>query len=286
MKLPAFDYHAPTTVEAAVALLARHGDSARPLAGGQSLMPIMAFRLASPAVLVDLNRITGLDGITIDENGVRLGALVRWRDIEDSAALKTAHPLLSEAVSHIAHYQIRNRGTVGGSLANADPASELCGVAVTCGAQIEVTGHKGQRTMEAGNLFAAAMVTTLEPDELITAVRFPAWPASRRWSFLEFARHRGDFALAGIALHYDQAADGTASGVRIGAIGANPTPLRLTAAEQAVEGRHIDPTTIAAAAAAARAAVDPPEDIHATPAYRRALTATMLERALQQAAAL
>jgi carbon-monoxide dehydrogenase medium subunit len=249
-------------------------------------MPMMAFRLATPTVLVDLAHVAGLDTIDIGPDGIRLGALVTWRDIELSTALPTAHPLLSEAVSHIAHYQIRNRGTVGGSLANADPASELCGIAVTCDAQIEMTGSHGQRTLPAESLFTGALITTLAPDELITAISFPPWPTARRWAFMEFARHRGDFALAGVALHYDQTTNGNAIGVRIGAIAANPTPLRLKSAEQALENRLIDTTSIAAACTAARNELDPPDDIHASADYRRSLVATLLERSLRRAAAI
>ena len=147
MKLPPFEYACPTTINEAVALLANHSGEAKPLAGGQSLMPMMAFRIAQPSLLVDLRKLPGLKEIKIGPDGVRLGALVRWRDILDDKRLATAHPLLKEAISHVAHYQIRNRGTVGGSLAHADPASEMPGIAQTCEAEISVMGKAGARTI-------------------------------------------------------------------------------------------------------------------------------------------
>jgi len=284
MKLPPFDYKAPTSLAEAVAILAVEAGGARPLAGGQSLLPVLAFRLAAPSVLVDLKRISELRRITIDERGVHLGAMTRWRDIEDDTRLRTAHPLLVEAVSHVAHYQIRNRGTVGGSLAHADPATEMPGIAVTCDAEIEAVGSSGARTLPAANLFVGPLTTSLQPDEIITGVRLPAWPTERRWGFEEFSRRRGDYALAAVAVYYDQDETGRARDAHVGVIGAGDTPLRLLAAEQVLNGRVVDEGTIAAAAKAASEAVDPPDDIHAPAAYRRALVGTLLERALQRAA--
>lgn len=279
MKLPPFDYHRPTSLQAALDLLAKNGDSARPLAGGQSLMPVMAFRLASPGVLVDLGGVPDLNRITIDAKGVHLGAMVRWRDLEDEKRLDAAAPLLAEAVPHIAHYQIRNRGTVGGSLANADPASELPALAVTCDATIEVASAKGSRTIPAGKLFLGPLTTSLQTGEIITGVQFPAWPAARKWAFREFATHRGAFALAGVALWHDGDAK-AARNVHIGVLGAASTPRRLASAEAALEGKPLTTATIGDAATAAAVEVDPSDDIHADAAYRRALVATLVERAL------
>lgn len=285
MKLPQFDYAAPATLAEAVALLAQHGGTARPIAGGQSLMPVLAFRLASPTLLVDLRNLPGLDRIDIGADGVRLGARVRWRDIEDDTRLHSAHPLLSAAIAHVAHYQIRNRGTVGGSLAHADPAAEMPGIAVACDAEIEIVGSAGKRVVRAADFFLGALSTALESDELIVQVRLPPWPAGRRWCFEEFARRRGDFALAGIALYYDIESAGRAVNAHVGVIGACTCPHRLTAVESMLNGRTIDEATIKAAAKAASAAVDPPEDMHADAAYRRGLVATLVERALARAAA-
>src|SRR5215510_11811617 len=217
MKPPPFDYARAGSVEEAVALLARHGDDAKIIAGGQSLMPMLAFRMAEPKLLVDIGSITALRSIGIDHRGATLGALVRWRDIERHTVLSQTQPLLVEAIKHVAHYQIRNRGTVGGSLAHADPAAEMPGIAVTCEAKIVVAGIKGQRVIPAADFFTGALTTALQPDELIVEVRLPPWRSGRHWAFVEFARRRGDFALAGIALFYDTE-NGKACNARVGAI--------------------------------------------------------------------
>ena len=281
MKLPPFEYAAPATLAEAVALLAAGG--AKPLAGGQSLLPTMAFRLAAPRLLVDLRRVPGLDRIDIDRDGVRLGARVRWRQIEDDARLARAHPLLAAAVAHIAHYAIRNRGTVGGSLAHADPAAELPGIAVTCDGVLALEGRSGRRAVRAGDFFLGPLATALAADELIVELRLPAWPAPRRWGFEEFSRRRGDFALAGVAVCYDADAEGRARDVRVGVIGACHRPQRVADAEAALEGRRVDANAIRDAARAAETALDPPEDLHAGADYRRALAGTLLERALERA---
>ena len=285
MKLPPFDYACPTTLPEAIALLGSRDGDAKALAGGQSLMPMLAFRLAHPTLLVDLRKLADLRGIRISARGVALGAMVRWRDIEDDAQLERAHPLLKAAVAHIAHYQIRNRGTVGGSLAHADPAAEMPGIAITCDAEIAVVGKSGPRVIPAADFFQGALTTALAPDEIIVEVRLPPWPAGRRWGFQEFARRRGDFAMAAAAVFYDPDESGKARNAHVGAIGVADRPLRLPAVEEVLNGRPIDEATIAQAEAAASAAVDPQDDIHASAAYRRALIGTMVERALKRAAA-
>jgi carbon-monoxide dehydrogenase medium subunit len=283
MKLPQFEYACPTTLAEAVALLAAHDGEAKVLAGGQSLVPMMAFRIAQPALLVDLRKLPGLREIKISNDGVRLGALVRWRDIEDDARLAAAHPLLKAAVAHVAHYQIRNRGTVGGSLAHADPAAELPGIALTCEAEIAVVGKAGARTIKTADFFLGTLITALTSDEIITELRLPAWPVQRRWGFQEFSRRRGDFAMAGVAAFYDLDKAGKAGNAHIGVIGIGDRPQRLSAVEAILDSRAIDAATIAKAEAAASAAVDPQDDIHASAAYRRALVGTLVERALQSA---
>jgi len=283
MKLPAFEYACPETLAEAVALLAAGGGSAKAISGGQSLLPTMAFRLATPTLLVDLRKLPGLDRITLGEDGVRLGAKVRWRDIEDDARLRTAHPLLAAAITHVAHYQIRNRGTVGGNLAHADPAAEMPGVAVACDAELTLTRSTGTRVVRAADFFLGPLSTVLANDELIVEVRLPAWPAARRWGFEEFARRRGDFAVAGIAAFYDADARGIASNTHIGVIGACHRPHRLAGAEAALNGRVVNEQAILAAAKVAAADVDPPADLHASAEYRRALVGTLLERALVRA---
>jgi aerobic carbon-monoxide dehydrogenase medium subunit len=284
MKPRSFEYAAPATLAEAVALLGAGEGEAKPIAGGQSLMPLLAFRLAAPSLLVDLRNLPGLDRIVIGPEGIDLGAKLRWRDIETSIELRRAHPLLTAAISHVAHYQIRNRGTVGGSLAHADPAAELPGVAVTCDATVEVVGRSGTRAVACADFFLGPLTTTLAADELITGLRLPPWPAARRWGFEEFAMRRGDFALAGIALFYDEDEDRRARNAHIGVIGACARPHRIARAESVLNGRIVDEAAIIATAEAAGAAVDPPNDIHASAAYRRALVVTMVERALQTAA--
>ena len=284
MKPAAFDYAVPATIAEAVALLARH-EGAKPISGGQSLMPVLNFRLAAPTLLVDLRHLPDLDRIVVEAGGTRLGAKVRWRDIEKSHELAAGQPLLCAAIAHVAHYQIRNRGTVGGSLAHADPAAEMPGLAVALDARLRIIGAKGERMVEAGEFFTGPLSTVLEPDELILEVSLPAWPAARRWGFEECARRRGDFALAGAAVWFDTDAAGCAQNAHVGIIGASDRPRRLPAAEMALNGKALDAATIAAAVAAARAALDPMNDIHASADYRRALAGTMIERALKAALA-
>jgi len=284
MKLPPFDYACPASLAEAVSLLASHEGEAKVIAGGQSLMPMMAYRLATPSLLVDLRKLPGLDRIEIGAKEIRIGAKVRWRDILDSAALRKAHPLLTEAISHVAHYQIRNRGTVGGSLAHADPAAEMPGIAVACDALIDIVGKAGARALRADAFFLSALTTALQSDEIITHVRLPAWPAARRWGFEEFARRRGDFALGAVAVFYDEDGLGRAKDVHIGVIGASNRPWRIREAEAILNGRGVTETLIVEAGRAVSAAVDPPDDIHATAAYRRALAGTLTERALTRAA--
>jgi len=282
MKLPSFDYACPATIAEAVALLAAHRGEAKPIAGGQSLVPMLAFRLAAPTLLVDLRKLSELRQITITDAGITLGAMVRWRDILQDPRLRQAHPLLVAAVEHIAHYHIRNRGTVGGSLAHADPAAELPGIAVTCEADIVAHGSAKSRVVAAGDFFRGALMTVLRPDEIVTEIRFRAWPRQRRYGFREFARRRGDFALAAAAVTFEQP-EQKFRNVRIGAIGVADRAIRLAAAERVLEGREVTDVAIAESAAAASAATDPADDIHASGAYRKTLIGVMVERALRDA---
>lgn len=282
MKLPSFDYACPATIAEAIALLAAHGGEAKPIAGGQSLVPMLAFRLTAPTLLVDLRKLSELRQIKITDAGVTLGAMVRWCDILNEPPLRQAHPLLVAAVEHIAHYQVRNRGTVGGSLAHADPAAELPGIAVTCDAGIVALGSAGPRVIAAADFFRGALMTALRPDEIVTEIRFPAWPRQRRYGFREVARRRGDFALAAAAVTFDEI-EKKFRNVRVGAVGIGDRPMRVAAAERALEGGEMTEATIAGCAAAASAAVDPADDIHASAAYRKTLIGVMVERALHDA---
>ena len=281
MKLPDFDYHSPTSLDEAIALMAT--PNARVLAGGQSLLPIMAFRLAAPSALVDLRKIKGLDQIEITQDTIHLGPMVRWRDVERHEGLAAALPMLTQAMEHVAHYQIRNRGTVGGSLAHADPAAEFPGIAVTCDARIHLAGANGKRVVAAADLFVGPLETCLQDGEIITSIALPRWPQARRWAFEEFSQRRGDFALAGVALFYDLDDKSRAQNVHIGVIGATDRPRRLPGAEAALDGQALSEEVIAQACAAASAEVDPPSDIHGSAAYRRSLVGTLLQRALVKA---
>jgi aerobic carbon-monoxide dehydrogenase medium subunit len=283
MKPAPFEYRAPEALHEAIGLLAANSEAVV-IAGGQSLMPVLAFRLATPSMLVDLRRVPGLGDITVGDDGVRLGALVRWRDIEGDHRLPTAHPLLPEAVAHVAYYQIRNRGTVGGSLAHADPAAELPGVAVTCEAEIALVGMTGRRTIPAGDFFTGPLSTLRRADEIITGLHLPYWLPDRRWAFRKFARREGDFALAGILLFYDQDHRGSINNAHVGVIGACHRPHRLLRVETLLNGHSIDEGLIRRATAAAGDDVDPPDDLHADAAYRRGLVDTLVERALRAAA--
>ncbi len=285
MKLPNFDYRAPASLDEAIELLAANED-ARILSGGQSLVPLLAYRLANPSMLVDLRNIANLDEIKITGDGLRVGARVRWCQIEQDTRLRQSHPLLQEMISHVAHYQIRNRGTVGGSLAHADPAAEMPGLAVVCDCNIIVVGPAGPRTIAAADLFEGPLMTTLEPSEVITEVHFPVWPAERRWAFLEVARRKGDFAMVGVAIYFDQDAEGKASKTHVGAIGVTDTPQRLNSVEAIIDGRAVTEELIAEVKAAATDAVAPMSDLHAGADYRKSLMGTLSARALRRAARL
>ena len=284
MKLPNFEYVAPSTPAEVVKLLAEHRGEAKVIAGGQSLLPTMAFRLSQPSVLVDVRKLESLSRIAIDEAGVLLGARVRWVDIESHAELTQAHPLLVEAIRHVAHYQVRNRGTVGGSLAHADPASELPCIAVTCEAELRVLGPAGERRIKAADFFQGPLTTALRDDELILDVRLPSWPAQRRWAFSEFARRPGDFALAGVALFYELDHEQRAVNSHIGVVGACYCTSRLPQAEHALNGKAVNAESVREVAAIAAQEIDAPDDFHASAEYRRALLGTLLERSLSAAA--
>jgi carbon-monoxide dehydrogenase medium subunit len=280
MKLPPFDYAAPASLDEAVRLLASN-EGAKILSGGQSLIPLLAFRMAHPPMLVDIQNIAGLDAIEITTQGLRVGARVRWCQIEEDCRLTEAHPLFQAMISHVAHYQIRNRGTVGGSLAHADPAAEMPGVALVCGCGIVVAGASGTRTIAASAFFTGPLETALRSDEIITEVRFPPWPRGRRWGFLEFSRRKGDFAMAGVAAFYDEDSKGRVKDAHVGVIGAADTPVRLAKVEQLLDGNVLDDDLVARAQALASESVDPNSDIHAAADYRKSLVGTLTARVLR-----
>jgi aerobic carbon-monoxide dehydrogenase medium subunit len=284
MKPAAFDYHAPRSVDEAVELLAAHGDDAKVLAGGQSLVPAMNFRLARPAVLVDINRIAELDFCIASDGALRIGALTRHVRFERPVTDGPLGPLLADVVRYVAHLPIRVRGTFTGSLAHADPAAEWCVVATTLDAEIRARGPDGERSIPAAAFFRSILTTSLRPDELITEVRLPALGPDWRFGFAEFSRRAGDFALS-MALAALRVDGGRIAEARIGVGGAGDRPLRISEAEQALQGTVPGPEALAEAGAIAAAAVDPFEDLHASVAYRRDLVRVMTKRALERALA-
>jgi aerobic carbon-monoxide dehydrogenase medium subunit len=285
MKPAPFRYHAPKTIEEAVQTLAEvAGEDGRVLAGGQSLVPIMAFRLARPAHLVDINGVEALRRLAVDGDKLVIGACVRHAAFHQPVVPGPLGLLLSKVVRHIAHYPIRTRGTFCGSIAHADPASEWCLVAAALGAEMVARRAGGTRTIAADDFFRGIMTTALTEDELLTEVRLPILPADTRCGFYEFNRRAGDFALA-MALATYRVENGVISEARVALGGVEPQPRRIAQAEHALMGRAPDKQAFAAAADAATAAVDPLEDAITSADYRRDLTRTVVRRALEQAAA-
>jgi carbon-monoxide dehydrogenase medium subunit len=284
VKPPRFDYHAPTTVDEAVALLGRYGGEAKVLAGGQSLMPLLNFRLSRPAALVDLNRIPALAYIRETDGHVTFGAMTRQRTIEFSPVVKTKLPLLSEATRWVGHLPIRSRGTIGGSIAHADPSAEYPAVLTALDGEVLVRGPRGERTLRAADLFQTYLTTSLAPDEVLTEVRLPVMAAGAAYAFEEFSRRHGDFAIVGIAamLVVD---GGRCRDARLASAGAGPVPVRLRAAEDVLRQDGVGERAIAAAARRAAELVRPDSDLHASAEYRRNLTRVLTERALRRALA-
>jgi carbon-monoxide dehydrogenase medium subunit len=284
MKPAPFRYLAPKTVDEAVAMLADvAGDDGRVLAGGQSLVPTMAFRLARPSHLVDINGVAGLDRVRVEDGRLCIGACVRHAAFHAPAIEGVLGRLLATVVKHIAHYPIRTRGTFCGSIAHADPASEWCLVAVTLDAEMVAKSMRGTRVLAADGYFQGIMATALEPDELLLEVRLPLLPDGSRFGFYEFNRRAGDYAI-GMALVTYRVEGGKIVEPRVGVGGAEPQPRRIATAEAALAGRSPGADSFAAAADAAAEAVDPMEDIQTSADYRRDLVRTVTRRALEQAA--
>ena len=282
MKPAGFDYHDPTTLSEVTALLARLGEEARVLAGGQSLVPLMNFRLSRPAHLVDLNRVDELDSLAVADGELRIGAMTRQRALERSQEVGAGWPLLREAAGYIGHVQIRNRGTVGGSLAHAFPSAELPVAMVTLDAAFVLRREGGERTVSAEDFFLGTMTTVLEPGELLSEVRVPAVPAGSGASFQEVSRRYGDFALAGAAARVTLDRDGAVAGARLTLTGS--TPIRAHAAEAAVLGEKPSDALFREAARRAVANIEQDTDMHASADYRRRACEVMARRALAQAA--
>jgi aerobic carbon-monoxide dehydrogenase medium subunit len=285
MKPAPFQYHAPTTIDEAVQTLAEvAGEDGRILAGGQSLVPIMAFRLARPGHLVDINGVATLRRLAVDSDRLSIGACVRHAAFHKPVVDGPLGRLLATVVRHIAHYPIRTRGTFCGSIAHADPASEWCVVAAALDADMIARRVGGTRTIPAQDFFRGIMTTALDEDEILVEVRLPILPADTRFGFYEFNRRAGDFALA-MALVTYRVEDGMISAARVAVGGVESQPRRIAQAEQVLAGRPPDRAAFEAAAAAVAAAVDPLDDATTTASYRRDLAQTVTRRALEQAAA-
>ena len=289
MKPPPFAYAAPDTVEEAVGLLTEHAEAEpRVLAGGQSLIPLMNFRLAKPGYLVDLRNVAGLSGIRRDGDVLVIGAMTRMAEVERSPEVAVAAPLMTEAVGQVAHAPVRNCGTVGGSLAHADPAAELPAVALALDADLVAAGPGGTRVIPAAEFFTGPYSTALAADEILTEIRLPVWPGGH--AFTEFSRVHANFAVVAVAalVELDGNGDGGGDRIRHAALalaGVAPTPVRATAAERALAGAPADAATIRAAADAAATSLSPAGDLHASPETRRGLARTYLRRGIELAVA-
>jgi CO/xanthine dehydrogenase FAD-binding subunit len=284
MKPPPFEYEAPSTVEEVVALLQQHDGEAKILAGGQSLMPLLNMRFARPSALIDLRRLTGLDYIREENGALAIGAMTTKRSVERSELVKSRQPLLHASTAWIAHPQIRNRGTVGGSMAQADPAAEYPAVALALDAEFVIVGPDGQRSVAASDFFITYLTTALEENEVLTEIRVPVLPERTGWSIQELARRHGDFAMVGAVTTLGISGDSCES-ARVVLFGVGSKPQRAIAVEQALIGQTTSEALFAAAAEKADEGLeDTISDVHATAEYRRHLARVLTRRALAEAA--
>jgi aerobic carbon-monoxide dehydrogenase medium subunit len=283
MKPARFKYIAATSLQQALSLKAEHGDEAKFLAGGQSLIPTMNFRLARPAILIDINEIEGLAGIRSSGAATRVGPVTRYRALQRDTAFARLFPLIAEALPHIAHPQIRNRGTIGGNLSHADPASELPAIAVALGARFRVQAAKQQRWIHASDFFVGALTTALQSDEMLVEIELPA-PKPRTGScFMEIARRRGDFAIAGVAVMITLGEGDACASVRMTFCGVGETPVDASSAADVLVGHRLTEAAITDVAKSVQAMIDPGGSVHATADYQRHIAGVLTERALQTA---
>ncbi|HJU75272.1 MAG TPA: xanthine dehydrogenase family protein subunit M [Gemmatimonadaceae bacterium] len=284
MKPPPFEYRAPASVEEALNLLAEAGDDGKALAGGQSLIPLLNFRLARPSVLIDLNGIPSLSGITLTAEGsVCIGAMTRQRVLERSVDIRQCAPLITETMPHVAHPQIRNRGTIGGSLAHAEPAAELPAVMITLGARVRLQNKTGERWLSANDFFTGLFSTALETGELLTAVEVPAMPPRTGYAFEEFARRHGDFALLGVATTVTLDQSGICRDARITLVNPGAGAERMNHAAQTLLGSAPNAAKINEVAELVGSAITATADVHASAAYRQQLARVLTRRALDRA---
>lgn len=284
MKPAPFDYVKVGSVADAVGALAESDGEGKVLAGGQSLMPILSFRLARPGLLVDINGVPELQSIRSENGHLAVGAMVRQRDLETDSQAAEALPLVTQALGYVGHVAIRHRGTVGGSLAHADPAAELPLVAVTLDAEMVIQGNGGTRVVPAAEFFTGPLMTALGADELLTEIRFPRQPSGVGVSIQEIARRSGDFAIVSVAVALTLDGEGTCTSARVGVGGVEAVPRRLAEVESALTGQSLGDGVIGQAADQAASLVDPLEDIHGPADYRRKLTGVLIKRAVSAAA--
>jgi CO/xanthine dehydrogenase FAD-binding subunit len=282
MKPAAFDYVAPNSLEAAVQALAATNGDGKVMAGGQSLMPLMNFRMTRPTVVIDLTRIPGMSFIERRGDVIAIGAMTRHADLEFSELIAASLPVMAAAMPHVAHLAIRNRGTLGGSLSHADPAAELPMLAVLYGATIRVLGPGGRRDIAAEDFFVSALGNCLEPEEIVFEIDFPLLTSHTGWAFEEVARRFGDFALACIAVSI-ALLDGRIADARVAVMGVADTPLRLREAEDALRGAQHGPESAAGFAEVVRGCLSPADDIHVSADYRKNLIGALAEKALRKA---
>jgi CO/xanthine dehydrogenase FAD-binding subunit len=284
VKPPPFEYHVADSVDQALSLLADYGDDAKPLAGGQSLIPLLNFRLARPAALIDLNHIVALQGVTrAPDGGIRIAAMTRQRVLERDALVKQFAPLVVETMPHVAHPQIRNRGTVGGSLAHAEPAAELPAVMITLGARLRLCSKRAERWLSADEFFTGLFATALQTGELLTTVEIPAIAEHTGYAFEEVARRHGDFALLGVAAGVTVDETGVCREARITLVNPGAGAERMQRAASSLVGRPIDDAAARAAGEIAAADLTATGDVHASPAYRRQLARVLTRRTLLRA---
>jgi carbon-monoxide dehydrogenase medium subunit len=284
MKPTAFDYFAPSSLEGVLDLKADHGEDAKPLAGGQSLIPTMNFRVSQPSILIDLNKVDTLRFIREEEGELRIGAMTTQAVVERSDLVQRSHPLISEAVPNIAHPQIRNRGTFGGSLAHADPASELPVIALALDAKFKVESTKGERWIEANDFLITMFTVDLAPDEILTEIAFPTFPKKTGWSFMEIARRHGDYAMAGLAALVTLNGDGKCEQARLVYLNVGDKAVDAVKAAESLIGEQITEAAVKEAAEiASEQEIEPFGSVHATPEYQRHLSKVLTQRALLQA---
>jgi len=281
MKPAPFAYHRPSTLEEAFDLLDRYGGEGRILAGGQTLVPALNMRLATPRAVIDINRLPGLDEVDIGPAGLMIGALARLDALERSPLVARHAPLIAQALPHVAHLAIRTRGTFGGSLALGDPAAELPACALALAATMRATSRRGRREIPAAEFFRGIYTTALQPGEVLTTVVVPPLAAGWRSGFDELARRHGDYALVAVAAHV-RVAEGTVAEARLAFAGVGPTPVRATSAERALAGSRIDERLLGEVARLVAEDLDPPSDVHASAALRRHLAGVLTRRVVSR----